>query len=464
MVNETFLETLKHAIQGYAHKKFSFGKDLSEIRALVNERLANNNSETDPKTILHLNNLSSGLAAFNTLSQGQSTAEIIKVCQDILAGYLDEAHGSNITDHRIFKELAEFWEADFMEDMKQLQVVPPSVLVRVSEVIPEILVYIQQIMQNGFAYEADGSVYFDVAAFDSSPGHRYAKLCPKSAGNPCFFEEGEGSLGVKLTGKRDPRDFALWKASKPGEPWWESPWGKGRPGWHIECSVMANCVLPGKMDIHSGGIDLAFPHHDNEIAQAEAYSNQDSWVNYFLHAGHVHIEGHKMSKSLKNFISIKDALRRYTSRQIRMFILLHQWNNTVIFKESAMDEASAIEKSFGIFLGTLRGLQRDKKSVMNPEKPNEDGLKLLNDLYRAQEECDIALRDSFDTPRAIQAMRDLMGKANIHLSDHKVAEALRKPLQLVGEWIAKCCPSLVLQWKRLPARSIPIITNSSWKE
>ena len=166
----------------------------------------------------------------------------------------------------------------------------PDHMTRVSEYIPEIIAYVQRIISNGFGYVADGSVYFDVASF--SKRHHYARLCPSSAGNSKFFEEGEGALGMKLTGKRDPRDFALWKQSKPGEPRWPSPWGDGRPGWHIECSAMASAVMPGRLDIHSGGIDLAFPHHDNEMAQAEAFlSDTEPWVNYFLHAGHVHIDG-----------------------------------------------------------------------------------------------------------------------------------------------------------------------------
>ena len=150
-------------------------------------------------------------------------------------------------------------------------------------------------------------------------------------------------MGAKLQGKRNPSDFALWKSSKPGEPVWDSPWGKGRPGWHIECSVMASAVLGDNMDIHSGGIDLAFPHHDNELAQSEAYYNCPQWVNYFLHAGHLHVEGQKMSKSLKNFITIQEALKMYTPRQMRLFFLAHPWHTKMDFKQSSMQEAMQIE-------------------------------------------------------------------------------------------------------------------------
>lgn len=134
-----------------------------------------------------------------------------------------------------------------------------------------------------------------------------------------------GDLHKQDGEKRSARDFALWKRSKPGEPSWPSPWSAGRPGWHIECSVMASAILGERADIHSGGIDLKFPHHDNEIAQTEAYYDSDNWINYFLHSGHLTISGCKMSKSLKNFITIKEALNRNTARQLRIAFLLHAW-------------------------------------------------------------------------------------------------------------------------------------------
>lgn len=156
------------------------------------------------------------------------------------------------------------------------------------------------------------------------------QLVPEAYGNQGALEEGEGALSLDRTSdKRSPNDFALWKASKPGEPSWASPWGEGRPGWHIECSVMAAETLGRTLDLHSGGVDLKFPHHDNEIAQAEAYFGSHQWVNYFLHTGHLHIEGCKMSKSLKNFVSIRDALRQYSPALLRVAFLLHSWKDTL---------------------------------------------------------------------------------------------------------------------------------------
>lgn len=147
---------------------------------------------------------------------------------------------------------------------------PPDVLTRVSEYVPEIVAYIEQIIKNGLAYESNGSVYFDVSKFDAKSHHHYAKLVPEAYGDTKSLQEGEGDLSVQEgTEKHSPNDFALWKSSKPGEPWWDSPWGKGRPGWHIECSAMASDICGNTLDIHTGGVDLKFPHHDNELAQSE---------------------------------------------------------------------------------------------------------------------------------------------------------------------------------------------------
>ena len=141
-----------------------------------------------------------------------------------------------------------------------------------SEYIPENVAFIKKIVDSGYAYESNGSVYFDVAKFDANPDHHYAKLVPEAFGDKSALQEGEGDLILtadRLSEKRSDNDFALWKNSKPGEPSWESPWGLGRPGWHIECSVMASAILGESIDIHTGGFDLKFPHHDNELAQSE---------------------------------------------------------------------------------------------------------------------------------------------------------------------------------------------------
>ena len=193
--------------------------------------------------------------------------------KDLVSDWLDKHHGSTVTDNNIFGDLPKYWEEEYHKDMAALNVLPPDCLTRVREYVPEIVEYIEKIIERGYAYESNGSVYFDVAKFDANPDHHYAKLVPEAIGDAAALAEGEGDLSAAPSEKRSDRDFALWKKSKPGEPSWPSGWGQGRPGWHIECSVMASAVLGQSMDIHSGGYDLKFPHHDNELAQVITQSD-----------------------------------------------------------------------------------------------------------------------------------------------------------------------------------------------
>ena len=178
-----------------------------------------------------------------------------------------------------------------------------------TEYVSEIAAFVAKIVAKGLGYAANGSVYLSIDAFKAA-GHSYRKLKPFSGDtSEADMAEGEGAIGAgDASEKRNKNDFALWKKSKPGEPSWPSPWGQGRPGWHIECSVIASDILGPNLDVHAGGVDLKFPHHDNELAQSESYFGHGQWVNYFFHAGHLSIKGLKMSKSLKNFITIRQAL------------------------------------------------------------------------------------------------------------------------------------------------------------
>ena len=195
--------------------------------------------------------------------------QLLVKAKDLLSDWLDKQQGSGVTENSIFSKLPKYWEEQYHKDMESLNILPADCLTRVSEYVPEIVNYIKKVIERGFAYESHGSVYFDVAAFDARNNHHYAKLVPEAFGDQSALAEGEGDLSSGQKEKRSENDFALWKNSKPGEPSWESPWGKGRPGWHIECSVMASEILGESIDIHSGGVDLKFPHHDNELAQAE---------------------------------------------------------------------------------------------------------------------------------------------------------------------------------------------------
>ncbi|EZG02175.1 cysteinyl-tRNA synthetase [Trichophyton rubrum] len=203
-----------------------------------------------------------------------NSSEILyEACEDVFLVYLDFVGGSSISssDYSLFRTLTRNFETRFLEDMWCLNVLDPDELTRVTSYIPEIIQFIEKIIDNGFAYSTlDGSIYFNIDKFENA-GNHYAKLEPWNRHNKHLQRDGEGSLSKNTTAKASKNDFALWEASRPGEPSWPSPWGNGRPGWHIECSAMASAKLGSQIDIHSGGIDLAFPHHDNELPQSEAY-------------------------------------------------------------------------------------------------------------------------------------------------------------------------------------------------
>jgi len=270
------------------------------------------------------------------------------------------------------------------------------------------------------AYESNGSVYFDVNAFEALDDMHYCKLSPEQIQNAALLAEGEGKLTQEFASeKHSPRDFALWKSSKEGEPSWESPWGPGRPGWHIECSVMASDVfekLTGdvRMDIHSGGVDLKFPHHDNEMAQAEAHAGCNQWVNYFVHAGHLDIKGFKMSKSLKNFITIRQTLEDNSPRQVRMCFLLHKYNAGMDYGDNTMSHALVMEKQFSEFFHNVKAVLREK-SIADPQKWNDETQVLQTALATAETKIDDALRDDFDTPTAMATLVDLVKATNVYL-------------------------------------------------
>ncbi|CAF2977534.1 unnamed protein product [Rotaria socialis] len=338
-------------------------------------------------------------------------------CHDILSSY---SHSTNPLDNEVFLELARHYESEFHSDMSRLNILPPDILTRVSEYVPEIITFIQKIIENGYAYESNSSVYFDTIKFHKQ--HAYAKLEPDRMGDIDALTEGEGALTTASNTSKEKKnecDFVLWKKSKIGEPVWQSPWGFGRPGWHIECSVMASTTLGAQFDIHTGGIDLKFPHHDNEIAQSEAFYDSDSWVNYFLHSGHLTISGCKMSKSLKNFVTIQQALEKYTSRQIRLLFLLHSWSSTLDYSDSGMEKTLSYEKLLSEFFLNIKTHLRSMKQLNHSSaytKYDEYDLQLNERFSAIKKQVHLALCDSIDTPTVMENIRQLITTTNIYMN------------------------------------------------
>lgn len=345
--------------------------------------------------------------------------------KDPISDWLDSLKGAQINDNAVFEALPRYWEDQFHNDMKSLNILPPDVLTRVSEYVPQIVTFIQKIIDNGLAYAANNSVYFDVNGFDKREKHHYAKLVPEAYGDTKSLQEGEGDLSVaedRLSEKRSANDFALWKASKAGEPWWDSPWGKGRPGWHIECSAMASDIFGPTFDIHTGGVDLKFPHHDNELAQSEAAFNESEWVKYFLHTGHLTIAGCKMSKSLKNFVTIQEALKKHSATQLRLAFLLHSWKDTLDYSENTMEMATQYEKFLNEFFLNVKDLTRHVLS----EEPRrqfdawtEVEAALQKKFSNAQVQVHASLCDNIDTRSALDAIRELVSVSNVYIRDNK---------------------------------------------
>jgi len=284
------------------------------------------------------------------------------------------------------RELAEKFIDSFFENMDALNIGRADIYPRATEEIPKIIEVVQGLVNKGYAYESQGSVYFRVRNVPD-----YGKLSRRSLE---FMMPTECAVGSEE--KESPMDFVLWKASKPGEPSWPSPWGEGRPGWHIECSAMSLKYLGDTLDIHGGGQDLIFPHHENEIAQSENFTGTKPFVKYWLHNGLLQLGEEKMSKSLGNLITIKEALEKYSADAIRIFILGSHYRSPLTYSEEALEAAES-------------GVERLQRAISRYE-PNSTGEPLDAEAYRHK--LIDAMDDDFNTPQALAVLFDLAREIN----------------------------------------------------
>lgn len=301
------------------------------------------------------------------------------------------------------RDIAERYIADYFEAMQALGVRPADRHPRVTEEISEIIKVVSALIEKGHAYEAGGDVYFDVASFPE-----YGKLSGRSP------EEMEAGSRVEINPlKRNPLDFALWKAAKPGEPAWESPWGPGRPGWHIECSVMSLKYLGEGFDIHGGGLDLVFPHHENEVAQSEAFIGSP-FARYWVHNGMVQVDQEKMSKSVGNTAAVREVIKHWDPLVIRFFLISTHYRSPLNF---GPEELAAASKGWERLVNAKHRL--DKVVLVAASGEGEETPEVVA-VRQACAECRekfvAAMDDDFNTALAISALYELVRAVNPHLN------------------------------------------------
>lgn len=289
-----------------------------------------------------------------------------------------------------WEEIVNTYTKDYIENMNALKV-KIDLHPRVSSHIKEIIDFIQRLIEKGHAYVTpSGSVYFDVTTYP-----KYGELS-----NTKMEEWNQGEEFLKE--KRHPFDFALWKAWKPGEPYWESPWGKGRPGWHIECSTMSTRYLGEQFDIHGGGMDLIFPHHENERAQTEALTEK-SWVKYWMHVAFLTIRGEKMSKSLKNYITLRDALKEYGPEVLRYWYLSSHYRSPLDFNEKSLEQSKASVERLKDAVSILKDIIKEGPKSYATDEDIKVQREIVDKINKFHEH----MSEDFDTPSALARIHEL---------------------------------------------------------
>lgn len=315
-------------------------------------------------------------------------------------------------------EVSEKYIEEYFKDAQALNVKKATVHPKVTETMDEIIAFVKDLVDKGFAYEVDGDVYYSTRKFEG-----YGKLSNQD------IEELEAGARINIEEKKkDPMDFALWKARKEeSEIAWESPWGMGRPGWHIECSTMAKKYLGTTIDIHAGGQDLSFPHHENEIAQSEAH-NDATFANYWMHNGYITIDNEKMSKSKGNFFTVRDILKEYEGEVIRFFLLSGHYRNPINFSDVLMEQSKA-------GLERITNLKENLKYLLGLEKGSlsKDEEQFLEGLSEYKKDFCNAMEDDLNTADALSCIFEMVSAINTFVREERSSEFAEKALQRLLE-------------------------------
>ncbi len=315
------------------------------------------------------------------------------------------------------KEISERFIKEYFKDADALGIGRATVHPKVTENIDQIIVFIQELINKGNAYEVTGDVYFDTSTFEG-----YGKLSKQG------MEELEAGARVAVNEiKRNPMDFALWKSQKPGEPGWDSPWGKGRPGWHIECSVMSTRYLGDTIDIHAGGQDLVFPHHENEIAQSEAFTGKP-FARYWVHNGYITINNEKMSKSKGNFFTVRDIIKDFDPEVVRFFLLSAHYRNPINFSRELMEQSkNGLDRLYSAKENLQHLIDNSTR-----EKMNQAEEQIYKDLCKYRDKFDEAMDDDLNTADSIAVIFELVKELNTNINGESSKELLERSHRILS--------------------------------
>ncbi|SNX54349.1 cysteine--tRNA ligase [Thermoanaerobacterium sp. RBIITD] len=315
---------------------------------------------------------------------------------DIDDKLIKKSHEENTT----VKELADRYIEEYFKDADSLGIKRATVHPRATENIKEIIDFVEKLIKKGYAYEIDGNVYYDTTKFKD-----YGKLSHKN------IDELKAGARIEVNeDKRNPIDFVLWKAAKEGEPYWESPWGKGRPGWHIECSTMSTKYLGKTLDIHAGGPDLIFPHHENEIAQSEAANNAE-FAKYWMHIGYLNINNEKMSKSKNNFFTVRDVVKQYNPEILRFFMLTSHYRNPINYSPELLEQAKSGLQRLCNTINNLKYLL----NVVDDRELDDDEKAYMEKYKDYKRKFESSMDDDFNTADAISVLFEMAKDVNTNI-------------------------------------------------